>query len=94
MTDESALRCAACGEPILDEQQAIRIGVGVGRPEGFSHLLMREDAYLHAGHPDHGPWGDEPSTEKWCATPEGFDRALWLLRLHGRTGASGLYAGD
>lgn len=94
MSQGHELRCAACGEPITDDQQAIRLEVGVGRPEGFSHLLMRDDAYLHAGHPDHGPWGDEPSNERWCATPEGFDRALWVLRLHGSSGASGRYRGE
>jgi len=94
MTSPDQLRCASCGEPIGDDQQAIRISVGVGRPEGFSHLLMRDDVYLHAGHPDAGPWGDEPSIERWCATPEGLDRALWQLRLHGSSGASGRYRGE
>ena len=55
---------------------------------------MRADAYLHAGRPNHGPWGDEPSNEKWCATPEGFDRALWTLHIHGVTGGSGTYSGE
>lgn len=94
MASPDHLRCANCGEPIADDQQAIRIAVGVGRPEGFSHLLMRDDVYLHAGHPDTGPWGDEPSIERWCATPEGLDRALWQLRLHGSSGASGRYRGE
>jgi hypothetical protein len=94
MADVDDLRCALCGEPIEDEQQAIRLSIGVGRPDGFSHLLMREDAYLHAGRPNHGPWGDEPSNERWCATPDGFDRALWMLRIHGTSGASGRYSGE
>jgi hypothetical protein len=55
---------------------------------------MRDDTYLHAGRPNAGPWGDEPSDERWCATPEGFDRALWMLHLHGTTGASGRYSGE
>jgi hypothetical protein len=91
---EPGIRCAACGEPIEDEQQAIRLAIGVGRPPGFSHLLLREDAYLHAGHPSAGPWGDEPTNERWCATPEGFERALWILRIQGTTGASGSYGGE
>lgn len=94
MDDSDTLRCAGCGEPIEDDQQVIRLSIGIGRPGEFSHLLMREDAYLHAGHPDPGPWGDEPSNERWCATPEGFDHALWTLRVHGTTGASGRYRGE
>lgn len=94
MGDDTGLRCANCGAPILDDQQIIRLEVGVGRPGAFSHLLMRDDVYLHAGHPNAGPWGDEPSIERWCATPEGFDRALWLLYLHGTSGASGRYGGE
>lgn len=94
MADGDELQCAACGEPIEDDQQVMRLSLGIGRPEGFSHLLMREDVYLHAGKPNHGPWGDEPSNERWCATPEGFERALWMLHIHGVTGGSGLYRGE
>ncbi len=94
MDEQPGLICAACGEPIRDDQTVIRLQLGVGRPEGFSHLLMRDDTYLHAGRPNAGPWGDEPSDERWCATPEGFDRALWMLHLHGTTGASGRYSGE
>ena len=95
MTDanDTGLRCTACGDPILDDQTVIRLALGVGRPtEGFSHALMRDDVYLHAGHPP-GPW-DEPTNERWCATPEGYDKALWMLRLHATSGASGRYRGD
>jgi len=88
------LRCALCGEPIDDDADSIRLTVGVGGDAGFSSLMFRDDAYLHAGHPDAGPWGDEPNNERWCATPEGFDRALWELHLHGTTGASGRYSGE
>lgn len=94
MSDETPLRCAGCGEPIRDDQTVIRLQVGVGRESGFSHQLLRDDAYLHAGRPTAGPWGDEPSDERWCATPEGYDRALWILHLQGTTGASGRYGGE
>ncbi len=94
MADTVELRCAACGGPIEDDQQVLRLSVGVGRAEGFSHLLMRDDAYLHAGHPSAGPWGDEPTNERWCATPEGIERALWTIRIQGVTGASGRYRGE
>jgi hypothetical protein len=94
MAEADAPLCSACGQPIEEDQQAIKLSIGVGHPTGFSHLLMREDAYLHAGRPNHGPWGDEPSNEKWCATPEGFDRALWTLHIHGVTGGSGTYSGE
>lgn len=94
MTDTTPIHCAGCGEPITDDQSVIRLSLGVGRPDGFSHALLREDAYLHAGRPTSGPWGDEPSDERWCATPEGYDRALWILHLHATTGASGRYGGE
>ena len=47
-----------------------------------------------AGHPEGGRWGDGPMGERWCATPEGFERALWILHLQGTTGASGRYRGE
>jgi len=93
-TTDTPLRCANCGQPILDDQTVIRLSAGVGRPAGFSHALMVDDAFLHAGHSDAGPWGDEPNGERWCATPEGFERALWILHLQGTTGASGRYRGE
>lgn len=72
----------------------LRLGVGTGRGGTFSHLLMRDDAYLHAGTPSAGPWGDEPNRERWCATPESLERTLLMLQLHGTTGASGTYSGE
>ena len=45
MTDDTPLRCASCGEPIRDDQRVIRLQVGAGSRSGFSHLLLREDAY-------------------------------------------------
>jgi hypothetical protein len=94
MDDRTPLVCAGCGEPIEDDQTVVKLSVGVGRDTGFSHALMIDDAYLHAGHPSAGPWGDEPNGERWCATPEGYDRALWILHLQGSTGASGRYSGE
>ena len=92
MTDVD--RCAGCGEPLLEDQTVLRLSVGAVRDEGFSHLLMRPDVFLHAGWPSAGPWGDEPSTERWCASPENIRKALVESKLDGTTGASGAYGGE
>jgi hypothetical protein len=47
---------------------------------------MRPQVYLHAG----GGYDARYDVEdRWCATPEGFERALRLLLIHGETSASG-----
>jgi hypothetical protein len=68
-TTDTPLRCANCGEPILDDQTVIRLSAGVGRPAGFSHALMFDDAFLHAGHSDAGPWGDERTASGGARRP-------------------------
>lgn len=90
------MTCAGCGEPIAEDQTALRLTAGVAtEARSFSGLLMRPDVYLHAGTPSNGPWGDEPNGERWCATPENLARALALLRVHAMTGASGgMYHGE
>lgn len=90
----SDVRCAGCGDPLLEDQTVLRLSVGAMRDDGFSHLLMRPDVILHAGWPSAGPWGDEPSPERWCATPENITAALVTLQLHATTGASGAYGGE
>jgi hypothetical protein len=92
MTDE--FRCAGCGASLAEDQTVLRLSVGTVRDEAFSHLLLRPDAFLHAGVASAGPWGDEPNDERWCVTTENIEKALWLLHLHGKTGASGLYGGE
>jgi hypothetical protein len=93
--DEDRIVCAGCGEPIDEDQTAIRVTAGVGTADGaFSGLLLRPDVYLHAGRPSNGPWGDEPNGERWCATAEHLQRALWELRVDATTGGSGTYRGD
>lgn len=91
-------RCAACGQPIDDDQTAVRLSVGVGDAGTFSHLLMRPDIYLHAGRGAAGPWDVEASNERWCATPGALERALneaaRVPGTHATTGASGTYHGD
>jgi hypothetical protein len=94
VSGDALFRCAACGEPILDDQAVLRLSIGVGRPDGFSHALMRDDVFLHAGHPDAGPWGDEPNQERWCATPTGLEQAQRLLGAHVTTGGSTTYHGE
>ncbi len=94
MTTESIV-CAGCSEIVAEDQAVLRITAGVAAEAGvFGALLMRPDAYLHAGHPSNGPWGDEPNGERWCATPENFDRALAALFGHATSGGSGTYRGD
>ena len=93
--NDDRIVCAGCGEPIAEDQTAIRVSAGVGTRDGeFSGLLLRPDVYLHAGRPSNGPWGDEPNGELWCATPENLQRVLWALHVDATTGGSGTYRGD
>jgi len=92
---DDQITCAACGDPITEDQTAIRLTAGVGTDAGgFGAFLMRPDVYLHAGRPSAGPWGDEPNGERWCATPEHLTATLWPLRVDATSGGSGTYRGD
>jgi hypothetical protein len=95
--------CAACGEPILEDQTVVRVSLGAASDGAFSHALLRPDVYLHAGVESAGPWGDEPTVERWCATPDALARALETAArptgapsAHATSGASGLgtYGGE
>ena len=98
-----AFECAACGQPITEDQTVVRLSLGAASEGQFSHALLRPDVYLHAGYETMGPWGDEPGFERWCATPEALARALETASrppgappTHSTTGASGggTYGGE
>jgi hypothetical protein len=95
---DDAPRCAGCSAPLREDQTVLRLSIGTMRDAAFSHLLMRPDVYLHAGWPATAAWGDdppdEPTQERWCATPENIQRAMAALAVDGMTGASGRYAGE
>ena len=93
MTD--GIVCIGCGEEISEDQTALRLTAGTATSGGeFSGLLLRPDMFVHAGTPSHGPWGDEPNGERWCATAENLRKALWELRIDATTGGTGAYRGD
>jgi hypothetical protein len=79
--------CAGCGEPVLHGQSVIRLEAGLlMAPEHFDPVVLRPDVYLHAG----GGYDTRFDVmDRWCATPEGFEKALTLIAVHGGTSASG-----